>query len=70
VGDAFVARNNEKIVARADLHVSDVRNVGLIVERKEPPRRHAAIVGWPVDKSGRMSLAQQLAAVAQLELRT
>src|SRR5437773_289963 len=39
LADAFVARKDEKIRARADLTTSDVENVGLRVERKEPPIR-------------------------------
>jgi hypothetical protein len=69
LADAFVAKDGEAIRARADLLVIDVQNVGLRVERKEPPIRHASITGWSAEKAAQMSKAQQLAAIAKLELR-
>ena len=67
--DTFVARNNEDILFRADLLVQEVRNVGLRVEPREPPVRHANITGWSAAKAEQKSRAQQLAAVARLVQR-
>ena len=55
--------------ARADLQVRAAVNIGLSVEPKEPPPRHANIVKWP-GKDERMSLAQRLAAEATLVIRS
>jgi len=57
------------ILARADLVVANANQLGLRVERSEPPPRHANITGWPEEKDKRISLAQQLAAKAELVIR-
>jgi hypothetical protein len=66
----YVEQGRERAaLARADLTVSAVDRFGLSLVAVEPPPRHANIVGWPEEKSARMSVAQQLAATARLVLR-
>ena len=57
------------IHGRADILVSQVEATGLCVDPDNVPERHAEIVGWPQEKHERLSLAQHLAAVAELRLR-
>jgi hypothetical protein len=56
------------LYGRADVTTASVAGAGLDVQSAEPPERHAVIVGWPPAKEERISLAQQLAAEAQLVL--
>ena len=70
LGEIYVARPRcKELHARADLSVADVVTIGLRVESKEPPRRHANIIDWPAEKSAMMSWAQEVAAGATLRLR-
>lgn len=58
------------MLARADISVQSVINLGLRVDPSEPPPRHAEIAGWPEAKDAKMSKAQQVAAeAAPLKLR-
>jgi hypothetical protein len=57
------------LLARAELSVEQITAIGLHVESAEPPPRHANIMDWPMGKDERMSKAQELAAVAILQLR-
>jgi len=69
IGDVYVASVvARKILARADVSVTQVQSVGLQVEADEPPRRHANITGWASEKDRWMSEAQELAALATLRL--
>lgn len=73
-GDENVAASTGRIIlARGDFTLADLRDVSddgttLTVVPDEPPPRHADVIGWPpVDQKGaRTSLAQQLAAKAQV----
>jgi hypothetical protein len=56
------------LYGRADFLYSIVLNNGLRVEPDNMPPRHANIVGWPLEKSEKKSLAQSLAAEAALIL--
>jgi hypothetical protein len=69
LADAFIRNEDNEIRARAELVIRDVRTIGLQVEPKEPPIRHANITGWSSAKHEWMSQAQQVAAIAKLELR-
>lgn len=55
---------NLHLYGGATVSVETIVNVGLNVKPSEPPERHALIVGWPNEKSHRISLAQQIAADA------
>lgn len=57
------------LYGRADITASAVLDHGLKLDVDDIPAHHANIVGWPHDKSERMSIAQSLAAYAVLELR-
>lgn len=52
------------IHARADVTTHSINAVGLELRSKEPPPRHALIVGWPLEKDAMMSKAQELAALS------
>ena len=56
------------ILARADISVQSVTNIGLRVDPDEPPPRHANIAGWAEDTDAHMSKAQQLAAESVCKL--
>lgn len=57
------------VVGTGTILAQTVTDVGLQMEADNDPPRHAAIVGWPDDKSDRKSRAQGLAAAALLRLR-
>lgn len=70
LGDLRVAEpGGRRVLGRGDVRVADVLVTKLRVEADDSPPKHAAIVGWPIDKDARMALAQQLAASATLMLR-
>jgi hypothetical protein len=70
LGDTFInLPSGNKPCARADLLVLEITGIGLQVESKEPPLRHANIAGWASEKDKMMNQAQELAAVARLRLR-
>jgi hypothetical protein len=62
--------SNAKLEGRADLSVNEVRKISLEVQAHPLPENlnHAHITDWPIDKSARKSMAQELAAVAQYKL--
>src|SRR5882762_178867 len=63
------APGGRHVVGTGTLLAQAVTDVGLQTEADNDPPRHAAIVGWPDDKSDRKSRAQGLAAAALLRLR-
>jgi len=52
------------------IKASAVSHVHLDIDPDNVPPRHACLVGWPEQKSRRMSIAQELAASASLILRS
>jgi len=54
------------LLARADILVSVVGDVGLKLDPDNRPLRHASITGWPEAKSAKMVLAKKIAAEATL----
>jgi len=71
LGDTHVAAEIKRdIVARAELSVFQITSVGLHVDPDEPPPRHANVAGWPPDKGQMMELALELAAFADLRVRS
>ena len=56
------------LLGRGDLTVAKIKATGLFVEPDNTPPRHASIAGWPPEKSEQKSLAQRLAADAELHL--
>lgn len=57
------------IYGSANIKVSEVEDLDLLVDPDNSPPRHACIVGWPEDRAAQKSIAQQLAAIATLRLR-
>jgi len=68
-GEQVGFQRTQTLYGRGDIRTDKVVEAGLSVQPKEPPKHHANIVDWPVDKSERMSKAQQLAANARLLLK-
>lgn len=65
IGEREVAEKRKKpILGRADIGASNVIAKNLKVLPKEPPQRHANIVGWPEEKSEQKLIAIELAAEA------
>jgi hypothetical protein len=56
-----------KLLGRADFLAQSVRRIRLDAKPDEPPRNHANIIKWPTEKSAQMSLAQELAALAEFK---
>lgn len=67
--EVAVARSNKHLHGRADILSANVLEKGLNVNPDKPPSRHANIMGWPEEESRRISIAQKLAADAQLHLK-
>ena len=65
-GVAVVEETEASLYGWGRLDVATVLKQGLEVHPAVPPPGHAIIVGWPEEKEGRISIAQQLAKVAQL----
>ena len=61
VGDVFVGTHKKKpALARAFFPASLLEGTGLSAVKKEPPVRHADLLGWPPEKDRQLSIAQQL----------
>lgn len=70
IGDREVAKDpNRSILGRADISASNVVEKGLEILPREPPERHANIVGWPGEKSKQKLIALELAAEAHFYRR-
>lgn len=70
IGDSEVAQKRGlHLLARADIAASHIIKVNLKIIPDNIPPRHANIVGWPEEKSARMSIALELAKNAQLHLK-
>jgi hypothetical protein len=63
------APGGRRVEGTGTLVAHAVTDVGLRVEPDDDPPRHAAIVGWPDEKSDRKSRAQRLAEAARLSVR-
>ena len=46
--------------ARGDMHVTSYEAVGFRADRDDTPPRHVSIIGWPDDRPGQLSKAQEL----------
>ncbi len=66
LGVVHVAGPSQRtLYGRADVRRTVVDEVGLAVEADNDPPRHAAIVGWPIEKSAQKLYALDLAGRAQ-----
>ncbi|MBI5970338.1 MAG: hypothetical protein HY884_04220 [Deltaproteobacteria bacterium] len=63
------AQGDRKLKGRADITVQAVEDSRLQAIKKEPPERHADIVGWPSELLDQKVIARQLAASSELHLR-
>lgn len=72
MGDQFAAAPTGRVlIGRAELSDGNVTSVGeLYLERDDQLPRHANIAGWPEGKDEWKSLAQELAAMARLSVRS
>jgi hypothetical protein len=69
-GQKIGRERDQTLRAWADVRAAVVFDLQLDVRSDHAPPRHAAIVGWPLEKDEQISLAQQLAAAAHLHLPT
>jgi hypothetical protein len=76
IGRYRVADPQEKhLYGRADIAASDVTDVGVVtnvslqLSTEWGPPRHAAITGWPLEESLKISIAQELAERAKLRMK-
>ncbi len=61
--------SNRTLHGRAEITALAVETQDLQVVPDKKPHRHANIIGWPAEKSKRLQIAQELAAIATLILR-
>jgi hypothetical protein len=72
LGEGIVASPDAELHARGDIEVKAVISIpkcGLQIELDNDPPRHAAICGWPQEKSKQKEIALQLAKLASLKLK-
>jgi len=77
IGEEVGRLRSKPLVGRGELTAAHVRTLGLDVKAKEPPPRHADIVGWPAltgtpkeDKSRQKLIAMQLVEGVRLVVAT
>jgi hypothetical protein len=68
LGEGIAGPLGKTLYGSGQLPTKHVEGLGLFVEPDDRPFRHANISGWPAEKSERLSLAQQLAQFASLNL--
>lgn len=65
IGDLEVSiKRGKPILGRADIRTNDVISKDLKVVLREPPLRHANIIGWPDERSKQKLIAIELSAVS------
>jgi hypothetical protein len=70
IGDREVSiKRNKPILGRADIRTNSVISKDLKVVPREPPARHANIIGWPDERSKQRLVAIELAAESLLHKR-
>jgi len=70
IGDCEVSiKRNKQILGRADIKANNAISKDLKVVPREPPIRHANIIGWPDERSKQRLIAIELAAEAHLYLK-
>ena len=70
IGDREVSiKRGKPILGRADIRTNNVISKDLQVVPKEPPVRHANIIGWPDERSKQRLIAIELAAESLLHIR-
>ena len=75
IGENVATQRGKRLVGRGDVTAGNIQSIGLRVEPKEPPPRHADIMGWPAlsgtpkeDKGRQKLIAQQIVERAMLVL--
>ncbi len=61
--------SNRTLYGRAEITTLEVETQDLQVIPDNESNRHANITGWPTEKSKRLQIAQELAAIATLILK-
>ena len=70
IGDCEVSiKRGKPILGRADIGTINVISKDLEVVPREPPLRHANIIGWPDERSKQKIIAIELASEAHLYLK-
>jgi hypothetical protein len=63
IGDCEVSiKRGKPILGRADIGINNVISKDLEVVPREPPLRHANIIGWPDERSKQKIIAIELAS--------
>jgi hypothetical protein len=63
IGDCEVSiKRGKPILERADIGTNNVISKDLEVVPREPPSRHANIIGWPDERSKQKIIAMELAS--------
>jgi hypothetical protein len=70
IGDDVGRASQRPLHGRADIAALQVQKQRLFIDLNNNPPRHANITGWPPEKPKRLSIAQELAEVAKLELKS
>lgn len=47
IGEDVATRRGKTLIGRGEVTAGNIQSIGLRVEPKEPPPRHADILGWP-----------------------
>ena len=70
--DEIIKRSAQfrNIHGRADIVALNVFKAGLQIFPDNIPPRHANIINWPNEKSKRMEIAHELAAVSSLKIQS
>jgi hypothetical protein len=70
IGNSVGQPSQRTLHGRADIVSLQVQKQGLVIDPNNNPPRHANITGWPSEKPKRLSIAQELAEVAKLKLKS
>jgi hypothetical protein len=64
LGQAVANARPATLYGRADVEAQNIKSVSLKIEPSEPPKNHANITGWPLEKSQQKNIAQQIVVFA------
>lgn len=63
-GECVAKHRSLKLLGRADITAASVRLQKLQVKPNEPPKNHADIIGWPIERPAQMLFAIELATAS------
>jgi hypothetical protein len=68
LGSEIAAKRPATLYGRADVQARNFRDRSLKLACTPPPKNHVDVTGWPPDKPGQKTIAQQLAADSKFHL--